>query len=153
MAELNAGGSIVPYNPLAHTHWRGVDRLARPEDIQNDRMLRQKVIQDMNEARALAAAEDRDRLAADSVLPHLRHAVEAARSYASNPSGNPYEHRATLYMHRRRIAGLHQEWMLAGQGEEAGRVVTEAKLWILDGHRFNKTELATCWNLDSFESA
>ena len=128
--------SRAPYNSLALNDWQGVVGNVQPKDIQADRTLRHKVLVNMDKARAAAAAEHRDTATANAVLPHLRQALKEARRYAKAPSRNPHEHRAILHMHRRRIAGLHQEWMLARQGEVARTVVSEGKLWILEGHRY-----------------
>ena len=105
--------------------------------MDRERALRRTVLSDMQAAKTEAASFGAaSAAAANAVLPHFQRALNAARRYAKKPTDCPHEHKAVLHMHYRRIAGLHQEWLLAGEPQEVRDAVTIEKLWILEGHWF-----------------
>jgi hypothetical protein len=64
----------------------------------------------------------------------LNKALKNARKYILHCSEESDNFNYLLHVHRRRIAGLHQELSLWSQGKDAYKAVEKAKLLILNGH-------------------
>jgi hypothetical protein len=134
---------------LAQRHWRGLDPLAHPDDLTADCKFRthllasvaraQKSLEKWIKSVGKTHGKTQRRQPQDPCFVFrdaLSKALEDGRTYALTPLCDEVMHMHELHKHRRRIAGISQEFELWTLGERMYKLQQQGKLLILLGHRY-----------------
>ncbi|KAI0027010.1 hypothetical protein K488DRAFT_91489 [Vararia minispora EC-137] len=151
-----------PHNPLAHSQWRDPDSSVPPGDLCEDRKFRTRLLSAVSRvqkatSKAVRSESDRTRSCLrspkkplDIFLDALHKAEDNGRAYTRQPFPDPVTHPRAVHKHRRRVAGIEQEFSLWFQGEDVDEPEKRAGRLILLGHRVNLKAFRALWDETTF---